>query len=60
MRYAGLAVMPAGFCLAVAALLLFPSPAPRIAFVLAGIAVEVMGLCVAIRGHMHAREEPRP
>jgi hypothetical protein len=52
MKYAGLLVMPAGFFLAIAAVLLFPDPAPRAAFVVCGLAVEIMGLAVAVRGHM--------
>lgn len=56
MKYAGLLVMPAGFLLCIAALILFPAPAPRAAFVLCGLAVEAMGLVVAVRGHM----SPRP
>lgn len=57
MRYAGLLVMPAGFFLAIAAVVLFPDPARRAAFVLCGLAVEGMGLAVAVRGHMAARGE---
>ncbi|MGO9437586.1 MAG: hypothetical protein ACLPH3_00105 [Terracidiphilus sp.] len=52
MKYAGLLVMPAGFFLTLAAILLFPAPATRGAFVVCGLAVEAMGLGVAIRGHM--------
>jgi hypothetical protein len=59
MKYAGLLVMPAGFFLSIAALLLFPDPARRIAFVLCGLAVEAMGLAVAVRGHMTPRGERR-
>jgi len=59
MKYAGLAVMPAGFLLTVAAILLFPAANPRALFVLCGIAVELMGLAVAVRGHMRMREEHR-
>jgi hypothetical protein len=55
MKYAGLAVMPAGFFLTLAALVMFPDPARRAAFVLCGLAVEIMGLVVAVRGHMLAR-----
>ena len=55
MKYAGLLVMPAGFFLALAALVLFPDPARRTLFVLCGLAVEGMGLAVAVRGHMLAR-----
>ena len=57
MKYAGLLVMPAGFFLALAALVLFPAPVSRGAFVLCGIAVEILGLVVAVRGHMEVRGE---
>ncbi len=60
MKYAGLLVMPAGFFLAVAALVLFPAPAMRAAFVLCGVAVEILGLVVAVRGHMPAKGDSRP
>lgn len=59
MKYAGLLVMPAGFILAVAAILLFPDPPRRTAFLLAGLAVEAMGLGVALRGHMPLRGDRR-
>jgi hypothetical protein len=55
MKYAGLLVLPAGFFLTIAALVLFSAPAQRNAFVLCGLAVEALGLTVAVRGHMHAR-----
>ena len=60
MKYAGLLVMPAGFFLTLAALVLFPDPAKRAAFVLCGLAVECMGLAVAVRGHIPARGASRP
>jgi len=60
MKYAGLLVMPAGFFLSIAALVLFPDPMPRSVFVVCGLAVEGMGLYVAVRGHMPARGESRP
>jgi hypothetical protein len=59
MKYAGLLVMPAGFFLAIAALVLFPAAAQRTAFVLCGLAVEILGLAVAVRGHMLAQGENR-
>jgi hypothetical protein len=59
MKYAGLLVMPAGFFLSIAAILLFPASAERVAFVLCGLAVEAMGLMVAVRGHMQLRSENR-
>jgi hypothetical protein len=55
MKYAGLLVMPAGFFLSIAAILLFPALVPRTAFALCGLAVEAMGLVVAVRGHMQSR-----
>ena len=60
MKYAGLLLMPAGFFLALAALVLFPDAPRRLAFVLCGLAVEVMGLVVAMRGHMPPRGESHP
>jgi hypothetical protein len=42
MKYAGLLVMPAGFFLCVAALF-------------CGLAVEALGLVVAVRGHIEPR-----
>ena len=59
MKYAGLLVMPAGFLLSIAAILLFPASAQRTAFVLCGLAVETMGLVAAVRGHMQIRSENR-
>jgi hypothetical protein len=55
MKYAGLLVMPAGFFLTLATLALFPDPGRRLAFVLCGLAVEGMGLAVAVRGHILPR-----
>jgi hypothetical protein len=60
MKYAGLLVMPAGLFLTAAALVLFPDPTRRFAFVLCGLAVESMGLAVAVRGHMPAMGASRP
>jgi hypothetical protein len=61
MKFAGLLVMPAGFFLSIAALVLFPASnaSARAAFVLCGLAVEVLGLVVAARGHMESRGESR-
>jgi len=60
MKYAGLLVMPAGFFLTLAALVLFPDPARRSAFVLCGLAVECLGFVVTIRAHIPARGSSRP
>jgi hypothetical protein len=59
MKYAGLLVMPAGFFLSIAAILLFQPSAQRTAFVLCGLAVEAMGVVVSVRGHMQIRGENR-
>jgi hypothetical protein len=61
MKFAGLLVMPAGFFLSLAALVLFPASnaAARAAFVLCGIAVEALGLAVAVRGHMATEGKSR-
>jgi hypothetical protein len=57
MKYAGLLVMPTGFFLAIAALILFPEPGLRASFVVCGLAVEILGLAFAVRGHMERRSE---
>jgi len=57
MKNAGLLVMPAGFFLAVAAIVLFSSPALRAVFVLSGLIVELIGLTVAVRAHLANRGE---
>jgi len=61
MKFAGLLVMPAGFFLSIAALVLFPASntAARTAFVLCGLAVEALGLVVAVRGHMEEQGKNR-
>jgi hypothetical protein len=60
MKYAGLLVMPAGFFLTLAALVMFQDATRQMAFVVCGLAVEAMGLVVAVRGHMPARGASRP
>lgn len=57
MKYAGLLVMPAGFFLAIAALVLFADTMQRSIFIICGLVVELVGLAVAVRGHMTARKE---
>jgi hypothetical protein len=59
MKYAGLLLMPAGFFLSIAAILMFPGMVHRMAFALCGFAVEAMGLVVAFRGHMQSQSENR-
>ena len=57
MRAVGFLLLPAGWLLVLAAIALFPSPPARAAFVLVGIAVEGLGLALAFRSHLIAREE---
>jgi hypothetical protein len=59
MKYAGLLVMPAGFLLTLGAILLFPASAERTAFVVCGLAIELMGVVVSVRGHAEFRSENR-
>ena len=51
MKLAAFFLMVAGWGIVVAALFLLPSPAPRMAFGLAGIAVQILGLILAVRSH---------
>jgi hypothetical protein len=57
MKYAGLLVMPAGFFLSIAALVLFSDPSQRAVFVICGLIVELLGLVVTVRGHIAPRGE---
>jgi hypothetical protein len=59
MKLAGLLVLPTGFFLVLAALVLFPDPARRGAFIACGLLVEALGLGVTLRGHMPQRGESR-
>jgi hypothetical protein len=61
MKFAGLLVMPAGFFLSIAALVLFPATnaAARAVFVVCGLGVEALGLVVAVRGHTEAQGKTR-
>ena len=51
MKVAGLFLLVAGFLLVTSALVLLAPNAPRGAFVLAGIAVQILGLGLAFRAH---------
>lgn len=57
MRPAGFFLMVAGWVIVVAALFLLPSPVPRGGFVLAGLAVQFLGLIIAVRSHRHVELE---
>lgn len=51
MKLAGFLLLLAGWAIVVEALLLLPSAASRVLFVLAGVAVQVLGLVLAVRSH---------
>jgi NADH:ubiquinone oxidoreductase subunit 6 (subunit J) len=56
MKVAGLFLLFAGFVLVSSALVLLPPNAPRGAFVLAGIAVQILGLVLTFRAHLSPDE----
>jgi hypothetical protein len=56
MKAAGFLMLFAGWVLVLAAIGLFAAPPMRAAFVLAGIAVEALGLVLAFRAHLNPRE----
>jgi NADH:ubiquinone oxidoreductase subunit 4 (subunit M) len=49
MKLAGMLLLLAGWGIVVFALALFPQPASRILFILAGLGVELLGLTLAFR-----------
>jgi len=57
MKLAGFLLLPAGWGIVLSAVALLSSPTPRAAFVLAGVAVEVLGLILAVRSHVLPRPE---
>ncbi|HXP78839.1 MAG TPA: hypothetical protein VN976_02955 [Verrucomicrobiae bacterium] len=57
MKVLGFLLLLAGWFLVLAAIVLFATPPLRAAFVLAGIAVEVLGLILAVRSQLIPREE---
>ena len=57
MRVVGFLMLLAGWFLVLAAVVLFPSPGIRAAFVLVGIAVEGVGLFIVFRSHLIPKED---
>jgi hypothetical protein len=57
MKVVGFLMLLAGWFLALAAIVLFASLSLRGAFVLAGVAVETLGLILVFRSHLIPREE---
>jgi len=59
MKLAGLLLLVAGWVIVLGALLLLASAAPRAAFALAGIGVQVLGLVLTARAHRIFEGEDR-
>jgi hypothetical protein len=57
MKVLGFLMLLAGWFLVLAAIVLFASLPLQAAFVLAGVAVEALGLIFAFRSHLIPREE---
>ena len=59
MRLAGFLLLLAGWIIALTAIILLPSPVARGSFLLAGIAVEAIGLVLVFRSHRPVVERHR-
>jgi hypothetical protein len=57
MKAVGFLMLVAGWLLVLSAVVLFAAPALRSAFVLAGMAVEALGVIFAFRSHLIPRED---
>ena len=57
MRLAGFLLLPAGWALVIAALILLAVPGSRTAFVLAGLGVEVLGLVLLVLSYIPPRRD---
>ena len=54
MKIAGLLLLPAGWMIVASAIVLLPSAAARMVFMLAGAAVQLLGLVLLFRSHLAA------
>jgi uncharacterized membrane protein HdeD (DUF308 family) len=59
LKFVSCLLLLSGFFLVLAALVLFPAPATRIAFVVAGLGVEVLGVGLLTRAYTLAQKEQR-
>ena len=57
MKFLGFLLLLAGWGIVLTAVVLLAASAPRVAFVLAGIGVEILGLILVIRAHPAPRGE---
>jgi hypothetical protein len=55
MRWLGFGLLLAGWLLVIAALILLDGAPAQVAFLLAGLAVEVLGLTFVVRSHLIPR-----
>ena len=56
MKLAGFLLLPAGWLIAISAVVLFPGTASRWVFVLAGLCLEALGVALSCRSWRGARE----
>ena len=59
MKLAGLLLLPSGCFIALSAIVLLAGSPAQTAFVLAGCAVEILGLGLVVRSHLSARGNSR-
>ena len=57
MKLAGLLLLLSGWIIALAAIGVLSQPGARAGFLLAGLGVEIVGLVLVFRAHMHPKEE---
>jgi hypothetical protein len=56
MKLAGFLLLPAGWSIVLAAVAMLPSPLSRDVFVLAGFAIELLGVILVFRSHAILRK----
>ena len=59
MKFAALMLLLAGWIIVLAAVVLLPAAAARAGFVIAGMAVEILGLAILFRSHFVLPREGR-
>jgi len=59
MKLAGFLLLPAGWFIVLAAIILLPVAPSQTGFALAGVAVEVLGLVLVVRAHLMPRGAER-
>ena len=59
MKLAGFLLLPAGWLIVLTAIVLLPPGSARAAFLLAGLAIEALGLGLMVRAHIPVFEERR-